>query len=83
MTHDPIPTPNRHRHYICDHALAYCEKCDVAYCTSCQKEWTTNIVKVQPFTSPHSGFTWQQWPMTPPTDTQCRSVTHDGIAHPA
>lgn len=28
-----------HTHCCCDHVLAYCQVCDVAYCTKCGREW--------------------------------------------
>ena len=31
----------KHEHVSCQHSkgLQYCEKCDVAYCNDCSKEW--------------------------------------------
>ena len=33
---------NRHNGHAthCDHALAFCERCDVPYCTKCNYEWS-------------------------------------------
>lgn len=28
-----------HGHSHCDHEMAYCPICDVAYCTKCGREW--------------------------------------------
>ena len=28
-----------HDHDECDHKFKYCEKCDVVYCTKCEREW--------------------------------------------
>ena len=28
-----------HNHEHCNHKLAYCQICDVAYCEKCGKEW--------------------------------------------
>jgi len=30
-----------HHHHDCDHALAFCRRCDVAYCTKCDRQWGT------------------------------------------
>ena len=28
-----------HKHHACQHQLAYCQRCDVAYCALCGREW--------------------------------------------
>lgn len=30
---------SKHEHKECGHDLRYCNKCDVVYCLSCNKEW--------------------------------------------
>jgi hypothetical protein len=50
MSHD------HHNH--CDHEMAYCARCDVAYCRKCSREWGrhywTNPSPWYPYT-----ITWQ------------------------
>lgn len=45
-----------HAHHHCQHTLAFCGTCDVAYCTKCSKQWGSNYrVWYQPTTT---------WPYT-------------------
>lgn len=44
---------NQH-HAHCEHAMAYCGHCDVAYCSKCSREWGV-----------HSSW----WPYYPATTT--------------
>ena len=41
MSHD------HHNH--CDHQLKYCDKCDVAYCATCNLEWKQSSVSLQDY----------------------------------
>ena len=31
-----------HQHSRCEHKMAWCRDCDVAYCSKCSKEWGKN-----------------------------------------
>lgn len=33
-----------HEHNECEHEFKYCSKCDVVYCTKCNKEWTKRVL---------------------------------------
>jgi hypothetical protein len=44
---------SNHNHNHCSHDLKYCEKCDVCYCTRCDREW-----------GGHTHWTWY-WGGTP------------------
>jgi hypothetical protein len=60
MSHD------HHNH--CDHEMAYCARCDVAYCRKCSREWGRYV-----WTNPHPWYpytiTWQGAGLTQGTTT--------------
>ena len=51
---------NRHNGHVahCEHALAFCERCEVPYCTKCNFEWA------KPCTMFHSYY--PNWTYTSP-----------------
>ena len=48
-----------HGHSHCDHELAYCGHCDVAYCRKCQREWGP-----RKYYWPWAGYYQYQYPYT-------------------
>ena len=44
-------------HNHCHHKMAYCYKCDVAYCEKCSKEWGQRAYYTYPYYSTGITFT--------------------------
>lgn len=42
---------HNHEYIGCEHTLTFCSHCDVAYCTTCHKEWKNNIISNNPWQS--------------------------------
>ena len=46
------------KHNHCEHEVRYCEKCNVCYCTKCEKEWK-ELTWTEEKTPYHAFKTWQ------------------------
>lgn len=47
-----------HTHNHCNHDIAYCQICDICYCTKCNREWGRKVVyeyKYEPYIWTYQG----------------------------
>lgn len=48
-------------HSHCEHDLAYCDHCDVAYCKKCSREWGTSRHHYYPWWIGNAGYPGYPW----------------------